>query len=67
MCQGKMTENVLERYSKMLEKKSGDSEILDMINNYNKALSHPDENDINEVQIFAKKILKNLDPRAHEC
>jgi flavodoxin len=60
MCQGKMPENVLERYSKILEGKPGNSEILKMINNYNNALSHPDENDIDEVQIFAKKILSDF-------
>ena len=60
MCQGKMTENVLERYSKMLEEKPGNNEILDMINNYNKALSHPNKNDVKEVQIFAKSILNDF-------
>ena len=60
MCQGKMTENVLKRYSKILEEKPGDSEILNMINNYNKALSHPDEKDVEEAQIFAKKIISDF-------
>ncbi len=60
MCQGKMTENVLKRYSKLLEEKPGDSKILDMINNYNNALSHPDENDIAKAQAFAKNILSGF-------
>ena len=61
MCQGKMTKNVLERYSKMLVEKPGDSEISGMINNYNNALSHPDDNDIEEAQVFAKKIVSDYD------
>ncbi|TLP77349.1 flavodoxin family protein [Maribacter sp. ACAM166] len=55
-----MTENVLERYSKMLQDQPKNNEILDMIINYKKALSHPYENDINEVQMFAKKILSDF-------
>ncbi len=60
MCQGKMTKNVLERYSKMLEEKPGNREIMDMINNYHNALSHPDENDLDRVQMFAKKMLSDF-------
>ena len=60
MCQGKMAENVFERYYKMLEDKPENSELLDKIDNYNKALSHPDENDLEGVQIFAKKILSEF-------
>ena len=58
MCQGKMTENVLERYQNILEEKPGDIETLEMMSNYYSALSHPDENDMNNVQIFAKKVFR---------
>lgn len=60
MCQGKMTQNVLKRYSKMLDKQPNNTEILGMINNYNNALSHPDENDMDEARIYAEKILSDF-------
>ena len=60
MCQGKMTEKVLMRYSAMLEKEPENSEIKNMVDNYYNALSHPDENDIKEAQLFAKKIVSEF-------
>lgn len=47
----------MERYTKMLIEEPENTEILDMINNYNKALSHPNEDDIDNVQIFAKRVV----------
>ena len=60
MCQGKMTEKVLKRYSAILEKDPENIEIKNMVDNYYNALSHPDENDIQEAQLFAKKIVSEF-------
>ncbi len=57
MCQGKMSENVFIRYSKMLEEQPENIEILGMIHNYNNALSHPDENDVSEAKAFSVAFL----------
>lgn len=46
MCQGKMPHNVLKRYQKLLDEQTADSHILNMINNFEKALSHPNLQDI---------------------
>jgi flavodoxin len=60
MCQGKMPEGVLMRYQKLLKNQPEDSNILNMISNYNSALSHLDENDIENVKAFVKKILLKI-------
>lgn len=50
MCQGKMPHNVLKRYQKLLDEQTEDSHILNMINNYEKALSHPNLKDVEAVK-----------------
>lgn len=45
MCQGKMPENVRARYEKMLEAKPEDPMIQSFIQNFDAALSHPDQTD----------------------
>ena len=56
MCQGKMPLSVLERYKRMKEQKSFMSNIDNLIANFDKALSHPNENDIKKLE---KTILNN--------
>ena len=54
MCQGKMPMSVRQRYEKMLESSSNIPNITAMIENFDKALEHPNENDL----IALKKALR---------
>lgn len=56
MCQDKMPLSVLERYKKMKEQKNSMFNIDNLIVNFDKALSHPNENDIKKLE---KTILNN--------
>lgn len=49
MCQGKMQQSVRSRYEAMLEQTPGDSRILEMISNFDKALVHPDSRDLEKL------------------
>ena len=60
MCQGKMPNSVLERYKKLHEEQPENSNILNMINNYQNALSHPDLQDIEAVQTLITKVSRTL-------
>ena len=55
MCQGKMPYSVRERYEKMKQSKIKIPNIDTLIKNFDKALSHPDSNDIenlcNEIKL----------------
>lgn len=57
MCQGRMGDNVKKRYEMMLKDNPNDKNIKMLINNFNKALSHPNKEDVNN---FKKKINKIL-------
>ena len=56
MCQGRMPESVRRRYESLLEQNPEDRKIRGMIENFDRALAHPDEKDI---EVFRQKI-KNL-------
>ena len=60
MCQGKMSENVLERYQKILIEQPENKNTQDMIDNYNQALSHPDMHDVLAAQVRVKSILDRI-------
>lgn len=47
MCQGKMPQSVRKRYEGMLEQNPGDERIKGMIENFDRAVQHPDEADLN--------------------
>lgn len=49
MCQGKMPQSVRSRYEKMLADKPEDASIQNLIRNFDKALSHPDDTDKNNL------------------
>ena len=49
MCQGKMPLSVRERYVKMREQPDHMPNIDAMIENFDKALSHPDANDLEKL------------------
>lgn len=53
MCQGRMQRSVRGRYEAMLEKNPKDEKIRNMIKNFDEALAHPDEKD---VERFRQKI-----------
>lgn len=50
MCQGKMPESVRKRYAAMLEENPQDAKVKAMLDNYDRALAHPDESDIEGLQ-----------------
>ena len=50
MCQGKMPQSVRERYVKTKEQPNHMPNIDAMIENFDKALSHPDEDDLNALK-----------------
>lgn len=64
-CQGKMPASVNERYKKSLEgldKESSEyGRIAGMIENYSKALSHPDKEDFLNLDSWFKNILKKYE------
>lgn len=45
MCQGKMPESVRRRYEGMLESGGDERKVKGLIENFDRALSHPDEGD----------------------
>lgn len=60
MCQGKMPHSVLERYQKLLETKPNDGNVLNIIYNYNNALSHPDTLDVEAAKKFTRDIVSKV-------
>lgn len=58
MCQGKMPEIVRSRYVQALEKDPSNHRMKSMIENYDKALSHPDNKDISDLHNWLESVLK---------
>ena len=50
MCQGKMPQSVRERYVKMKENPEHPDNIDALIENFDKALSHPDSDDLERLK-----------------
>lgn len=50
MCQGRMPMSVRERYEKMLSAPEHAPNLEGMIENFDRALAHPDENDLAELK-----------------
>lgn len=57
MCQGKMPSSVRERYLKMKESDNCPPNIDALIDNFDRALSHPDEKDLEKL---SQKVLQTL-------
>ena len=57
MCQGKMGAGVRRRYEAMLAEKPGDARIQGMIDIFDAALSHPDDDDLGRIVQTAKQAL----------
>ena len=58
MCQGKMPHSVRERYVKMKEQPDHIPNIDTMIENFDKALSHPDANDLEKLANLVSKAVE---------
>lgn len=60
MCQGKMGVGVKRRYEGMLEKDPENAQIRMLIDNWNKAQSHPNEGDFSRIEAAAKEALAGV-------
>ena len=49
-CQGKMPISIKERYEQMLKSNPNDEKIKKSIENFENALAHPNEDDLNELK-----------------
>lgn len=59
MCQGKMPTAVRARYEKMLEKDPNNMQFITLINNFDSALSHPDNTDFENAKKWTHHILSS--------
>ena len=57
-CQGKMPAGIRARYVSMLQEHPDDEKLEVNIENFDKAQTHPDNNDLEMVKEFTKEILK---------
>ena len=60
MCQGKMGMSVKRRYEGMLEKDPENAQARMLIDNWNKAQSHPNEDDFSRIAAAAKEALEGI-------
>lgn len=60
MCQGKMGMGVKRRYEGMLEKDPENAQARMLIDNWNKAQSHPNEDDFVRIAAAAKEALEGI-------
>lgn len=60
MCQGKMGVGVKRRYEGMLEKDPENAQARMLIDNWNKAQSHPNEDDFARIAAVAKEALEGI-------
>lgn len=59
MCQGKMPQSVRDRYVKMKEKPDHAPNLDELIQNFDRALSHPDNEDLDRLEEIIRRDLKN--------
>ena len=55
-CQGKMPPAVEQRYEKLLQEHPGDARAQASLDNYHRALGHPDVQDLENAQRWAKSM-----------
>ena len=60
MCQGKMGMGVKRRYEGMLEKDPENAQARMLLDNWNKAQSHPNEDDFSRIAAAAKEALEGI-------
>lgn len=56
-CQGKMPVTVRQRYEKMLQEHPGDPQLQASLENFDRALSHPDQEDLEGAGAWAKAMV----------
>lgn len=59
-CPGKMPLKTRERYIKMIQEHPDDKQLKVSLDNFDKALSHPDDNDLNNAKNYALKIITKI-------
>ena len=59
-CQGKMPMSVRDRYVSMLQTNPEDEKLKVSIDNFDAALSHPDENDIKAVIAWGESVIRKI-------
>lgn len=57
MCQGKMPPAVRARYAALLEKDPSDAKARMLLDNFDRALSHPDQSDLDGAADWARGLL----------
>ena len=57
MCQGKMPQSVRDRYVKMKEKPDHAPNLEELIQNFDRALSHPDNEDLERLGTIIRRNL----------
>lgn len=60
MCQGRMPASVRTRYAAAVESNPADEHMKSMLENFDRALAHPDESDFAAAQAFARSIQSAL-------
>lgn len=60
MCQGKMPITVRQRFEKMMTEVEADSKFKNQIDNFDKAVSHPDSSDFDRLKKEIINIMSNL-------
>ena len=56
MCQGKMPIGIRQRYEKMLTGTAADLKIQGQIENFDQAVSHPDQSDCDKLKIQVRQL-----------
>lgn len=57
-CQGKMPMSIRDRYIKLITEHPDDANVKVSIENFDKALSHPDTKDLENVKLWARKLIQ---------
>ncbi|RHS94853.1 flavodoxin family protein BilS [Erysipelatoclostridium sp. AM42-17] len=60
ICQGKMPESVKQRYLSLLKKNPDNQQLQLALNNFEQALSHPDQQDLNNLQNLTLQIIHQV-------
>ena len=58
MCQGKMPQSVRDRYVKMKKKPDHAPNLDELIQNFDRALSHPDNEDLDRLEEIIRRDLE---------
>ena len=56
-CQGKMPMSIRDRYVNLITEHPDDAKLKVSIENFDKALSHPDTTDLENVKLWARKLI----------